>query len=591
MTDAKPTLNRETLIRVLRMIRGIVADPDVGRKAMFYSAGLIVFLLTVNGLNVVNSYVGRFFMTAIEEHDRGGFWRYALLSIAVFGLLTLAAVLLRYLEESLGLLWRKWLTWHLFRRYADHRVYYRLQKNATRVENPDQRLTEDVRVFTASTLSYALMLANGGLTVLAFSGVLWSISPLLFGVAVAYASVGTWLTIRLGHPLVQLNYDQLDHEAAFRTSLIHLRDNADQVALSRREGLWIHHAGRQLQQLTDNFMRIVRVNRSVGFFTTGYNWLIQIIPALVVAPLFIEGRVEFGVITQAAIAFTQLLGAFSLIITQFQSLSSYTAVIRRISLLADKALEDERDETRAVAAATEEGRDRDHIGYRNVTLHAHQNEHELIRDLTADIPTGLALQVFGPDESARVALFQATAGLEPVDAGFIVRPPLERILFVTERPYLVPGSLRDLFLRPHPDRLDDPRHEPELEHMALSPSDDEIDKALKAVGLGKLPAQFGGLDERLDWDSVLSLTEQQLLVIARVLMCRPQFVFLDRPGTSLPSEKLSALLKLLRLRGITPIVFAERPDHRELFDAGLELSPGGKWRWSPWPAAKARPAT
>ena len=139
MTDAKPTLNRETLLRVLRMIRGIVADPDVGRKAMLYSAGLIVFLLTVNGLNVVNSYVGRFFMTAIEEHDRGGFWRYALLSIAVFGLLTLGAVLLRYLEESLGLLWRKWLTWHLFRRYADHRVYYRLQKDADQVENPDLR--------------------------------------------------------------------------------------------------------------------------------------------------------------------------------------------------------------------------------------------------------------------------------------------------------------------------------------------------------------------------------------------------------------------------------------------------------------------
>ena len=579
MSASRNTLNRETFSRVVNMIRAILADEAVGRRVLLYSAGIVLFLLSINALNVLNSYVGRLFMTAIEERDRAGFWWYALLYVGVFALLTLIAVSLRYTEESLGLLWRNWMTWHLFRRYADHRVYYRLENDGDEVENPDQRLTEDVRFFTTTTLSYALMLANGGLTVLAFSGVLWSISPLLFGVAVAYASLGTWLTIRLGHPLVQLNYDQLDQEADFRASLIHLRDNADAVALARREGLWIIRAGRQLDALTRNFQRIIRVNRNLGFFTTGYNWMIQIIPALFVAPLFIEGRVEFGVITQSAVAFTQLLGAFSLIITQFQSLSSYTAVIRRIGLLADTALRDETGEVAMSQAQTEQWRDRDHVSYANVRLLSRQGDRALIENLTADIPAGQVVLVHGPEETARLALFQATAGLWPIAEGTLVRPPLEHILFVTERPYLAPGTLREMFLKPHPETGTDRRRLPELRPRELCPPVDAIHACLRVVGLGKLPEKFGGFEQVQDWDSVLSLAEQQLLVMARVLANRPRFVFLDRPGSSLPPDKLLAILKLLRRRGITPVVFSDRQEPAGFFDATLELRPDGKPRW------------
>ena len=314
------------------MFRNLVSDPQVGRRAMLYFAGLFLFLLTLSGLNVINSYVGRDFMTAIDDHDRAGFWRYALLMVLVFASLTIVSVTQRWTEESLALLWRKWLTWRIFRRYADHRVYWRLVAT-DKLDNPDQRIAEDIRAFTTTTLSFLLMLMNGVLTVIAFSGVLWTISPLLFIVAVAYAGGGTWLILRLGRPLVKLNYDQLDREADFRSSLIHLRDNADVVALTRREDLWIFRSGRYLDDLADNQQRIIGINRNVGFFMTGYNWLIQLIPALFVAPLFIDGRVEFGVITQAALAFTQLLGAFSLIITQFQSISSFAAVVTRVNLL------------------------------------------------------------------------------------------------------------------------------------------------------------------------------------------------------------------------------------------------------------------
>ena len=169
------------------------------------------------------------------------------------------------------------------------------------------------------------------MAVFSFSGVLWSISPLLFGVAIGYAALGTLTALYLGRPLVGLNYRQSDREADFRADLIHVRENAESVALLRREGLLTARLLRRIDGLGDNFRRITSVNRNLGFFTTRYNYLIQLIPLLVVAPLFIRGEVEFGVITQSAMAFAQLLGGLSLIVNQAQSLSAFAAVTARLS--------------------------------------------------------------------------------------------------------------------------------------------------------------------------------------------------------------------------------------------------------------------
>lgn len=129
---------------------------------------------------------------------------------------------------------------------------------------------------------------------------------------------------------MKLNYDQLDKEANFRSSLIHVRENAESVLLARREGRLAGRLLRRLDDLLSNMRRIMAINRNIAFFTTGYSWLIQIIPALIVAPAFIRGEIEFGVITQSAAAFSMLVGAFSLIITQFQSISNYAAVLARL---------------------------------------------------------------------------------------------------------------------------------------------------------------------------------------------------------------------------------------------------------------------
>ena len=201
--------------------------------------------------------------------------------------------------------------------------------------NPDQRIADDARAFTASALSFFLMAFNSSLTIVAFSGVLVLISPLLSAVAVLYAAMGSYMTLLLGRHLVKLNYDQLDKEAGFRAALIHVRENAESILLARREDVQSARLLRRLDRVITNFRAITTVNRNVGFFTAGYNWLIQIIPAVIIAPAYIAGKVEFGVITQSAMAFSTAVAAFSLFVTQFQSLSAFTAVVARLNSMVD----------------------------------------------------------------------------------------------------------------------------------------------------------------------------------------------------------------------------------------------------------------
>src|SRR5262245_5863504 len=417
MSEQPVTLDRETRRRFVRVVREFLTS-----EVRWHAGGLLAllfgFALAVNGLNVVNSYVGRDFMTAISHRDHSGFVRQAVLYVAVFAASTAVAVLYRFTEERLGLFWRVWLTRLITRRYLTDRTYLWLKESAA-VDNPDQRIADDVRAFTTTTLSFTLMFLNGALAVLSFSGVLWTISPLLFGVAVAYATLGTLAAIYLGRPLVGLNYRQSDQEANFRSDLIHVRENAESVALLRREGRLTARLLRRIDGLAENFRRITSVNRNLGFFTTGYNYLIQIIPTLIVAPLFIRGEVEFGVITQSAMAFAQLLGAFSLIVNQFQSISSFAAVIARLSAMAEAIGIKPQYSPESVIVVETRGR----LAYEGLSLFSAGNAQALIKDLSIEIPRGKRVAVIGPDEVARLSLFRATAGLWTVGRGRVVRPP------------------------------------------------------------------------------------------------------------------------------------------------------------------------
>jgi putative ATP-binding cassette transporter len=268
MRSNKVLITRETWDRFVLCVKAFFTSSQVGLKAKGLGALLIAFLFGINGLNVVNSYVGRDFMTAIENRNQAEFLFQAFLYIGVFAASTLVAGIYRFTEERLGLMWREWATQKALIGYADRRVYYRLKLEGE-VENPDQRIAEDIRACTGTTISFVLMLLNASFTVIAFSSVLWSISPLLFIVAVFYAAGGTFLIYRVGRPLVRLNFDQLDKEAKFRASLIHLRENAETIALVRRETRLINILMRNLGDLTENLRRIIRTNLNVNTCATG----------------------------------------------------------------------------------------------------------------------------------------------------------------------------------------------------------------------------------------------------------------------------------------------------------------------------------
>jgi len=567
------SLNRHRWDIFLRNLKMFVTAEQVGTKAKWRFATLALFLLGINILNVINSYVGRDFMTAIENRKFDEFVRMALIYVGVFAASTLVSVLYSFTEQRLGLLWRFWATRETILNYANHRVYYRLKKQG-KIGNPDQRIADDIHTYCTTTLSFMLILLNASLTVIAFSGVMWTISPLLFVVSVLYAAVGTFMTVVLGRPLVQLNYDQLDKEANLRGALIYLRGNAESVAVSRREGHLIQLNLKYLGELAMNFRRIIAVNRNVGFFTTGYNWLIQIIPALIIAPLFIDAKVEFGVITQSAIAFTQLLGAFSIIVNQFQSISSYTAVLARLAALSEARETAKAGEQAApIAFSHEEGQ----MVYSGLTLRSPRSGRILIKDLSLTIPEGHRVLVRGPDETARSALFLSTVGLWDVAEGHIGRPSLEQILLVTELPYLPPGTLRELLMQPWPEGT-----LPWKQTLSdIQIPEEQIMETLAALKIDTMVKGFGGLDQRQHWENILPLDQQQMLVIARVLLTQPCFVFLDRPSTTLGAERVDWILDMLNEHSIPYVTFEsdESSLNTDHYDAVLEIKEGGAWEF------------
>lgn len=561
-------IREEAWSRFVGMLRRL-ARSEVGGKAKGLLVLLIVFLFAINGLNVLNSYVGRDFMTAIENQNMGGFSRYALLYVVVFAISTVVAVMYRYAEERLGLLWRTWLTEQAIGRYLGARNYFRLHAMGE-LQNPDQRISEDIRVLTATTLSFMLMFLNASFTVVAFSGVMWSISPLLFVVAVSYSILGSLLTIFLGRPLVRLNYDQLDKEANFRARLVHVRENAESVALLRREGRLRAGLLDRLDLLATNFQRMIEVNRNLGFFTTGYNYLIQIIPALIVAPLFIHGKAEFGVISQSAMAFGHLLGAFSLIITQFQSISNYTAVVVRLDALSE-AMQSERPPNMPTVEFSEACGS---VAFENLTLCSQRTGQKLIDNLSLSIPTGTYLLVRANNEAAEKALFRATADLWYCGEGRILHPGHDDIFFLPERPYLPPGTLREILLRVG------------QEHNI---QDEAILSTLKALNLDDVLSRAGGLDVERNWGDILSLGEQQRLAFSRVLLAAPRFVFLDHPSRALSECSIDDLLKLLRKHGITYMTLGDVADHPRFYDRLLEIAGDGTWTLRPPTVAETNP--
>jgi vitamin B12/bleomycin/antimicrobial peptide transport system ATP-binding/permease protein len=382
---------------------------------------------------------------------------------------------------------------------------------------------------------------------------------LLFIISVIYAALGSYLTIKLGRPLIRLNSDQLDHEASFRSALIHVRENAEGVMFGRRNEHETVRLNDRLDRLAANFRRITSVNRNVGFFSTGYNWLIQLIPILVIAPAFMRGQIEFGVITQSAIAFTTLVAAFSLVVTQFQSLSTYAAVVSRLGSLIDAFQSKPTAPASRIGVVEAEGR----LAFEHLTLWSADPDVPLLKDLSVEVPKGKRTLIVGSNPAAGRALFRATAGAGASGSGQIIRPRAGEIAFLPQRPYTPPGSLRQILL--------DGQQKPAAEERII--------KALHSVGLAALLPPDGNLDRDEDFAAHVSSHEQQLLALARILLASPRFVFLDRIGALLGPEQTPLVLDLLTFHSITVLHDGEADEPRHLYDVILDCREDGSWTW------------
>jgi putative ATP-binding cassette transporter len=350
-----------------------------------------------------------------------------------------------------------------------------------------------------------------------------------------------------------------------------VRENAEEVLLAGVEPRLGERLRDRLGALVGNLRRIIAVNRNLGFFTTGYNWLIQIIPALIIAPAYMEGRVEFGVVTQSAMAFSTLVAAFSLIVTQFQSISSFTAVVARLSSLVD-AVETSKLKTPATGEAPgirmEDGAAG--LRYEALTLRSEGDGRVLIGGLSASIPLGGRLLIRAEDEAATLALFRATAGVYVRGEGRVIRPRAQDLRFLAERPYLTPGSLRGVLL-PAP--------------MESAIPDARVLELLDAWGLESVVARAGGLDGERDWDSILSLAEQQRLACVWVLLGAPRLVLLDRPGTTLGAARIDGVLNRFSTVSIGYVQLGGPEGPITCYDSFLEIQADGRWSWRGDPPA------
>lgn len=526
-------------------------------RARGWLALLLLLLFSFTALNVVLNFVGRDFMTALAEKNLSEFRRTLLIYLGVFVVATPVSVFYSFVRKLLGLKWRLWLTEHFLARYFHGRAYYRINDDRL-IDNPDQRISQDISSFTVTSLGFLSILFFSLVQLVSFIGILWSISVTLVVVLIAYAAFGTAVTFFFGRRLVHLNFQQLRREADLRYGLVRVRDNAEAIAFYRGEEREAQQVRRRLGEALGNLRLLIGWERNLEFFTKGYEYIILVLPVVVMAPMYFSGEIKFGVVTQAESAFVQVLSALSVIVSQFEQLGSFVAGISRLETF-EKALAPPAPAPKGGEIKAEEGEE---LLLQDVTVATPDRNQILVKDLTVASPQARGLLIVGPSGAGKSSLLRALAGLWRTGKGRIVRPPLGEMLFLPQRPYMILGTLREQLLYPHLDR---------------EVTDEELQEVLRRVNLEDLPRRVGGFDAVLDWGQVLSLGEQQRVAFARLLLARPRFAFLDEATSALDAENEALLYRELQKTGAAYLSVGHRPSLRAFHGQVLELKGNGNW--------------
>eukprot|EP00877_Chromochloris_zofingiensis_P002340 jgi/Chrzof1/12106/Cz06g21170.t1 len=298
-------------------------------EARWKLAGVVALTLGTTGVSVMFNFLGRDFFNALSEKDADRFTMQLMKYLAGFCVGIPVFVFKGYYQSRLSLQWREWMTRELMQQYFADRSFYQLQAAAL-IDNPDQRIANDIRTFTDTALSLSLTLLNSLIDLVSFSGILYSIYPPLFGALLAYSIGGTLGSIALGKNLVKLNFNQEAREADMRYSLVRVRENVESIAFYGGESSEMAQIMQRLRAVVSNYGSLLIASRNLDFFTSFYRFLIQLLPAAVVAPLFFSGKIEFGVINQSQSAFNHILNDVSLFVYQFEALAGFSAVVDRL---------------------------------------------------------------------------------------------------------------------------------------------------------------------------------------------------------------------------------------------------------------------
>lgn len=527
---------------------------------------LVVFAVLVNGINVGISFIFRNINTSLagfpNTGDSSTFWRMIALYAGILVIATPIVVWFDFVREKLGLHWREWLTNRFLERYLHNRAYYQLNSDSG-IDNPDQRIADDIRAFSRTSLSFLLVILSSVITLISFTGVLLSISVTLSMTLIAYAIVGTVITAWLGRRLIGINFNQLKREADFRYGLVHVRDNAEAIAFYQGEVPELAQLRRRFWDALRNFDLLIRWERNLSFFTSSYNFLVRALPYLVVAPIYLAGQTDFGAITQAAMAFDQIFRALSLVVSQFEALTAFAAGVNRLGSFAEAIEPTALEERKSTTITTTED---EQLALARVTLLTPNYQRTLVKNLSLKLNPGEGLAIVGHSGSGKSSLLRAIAGLWNTGLGHIARPALGEMLFLPQRPYMVLGSLRDQLLYPHQNRSID---------------EAQLYQVLEQVNLAELPDRVGGFDIELDWANTLSLGEQQRLAFARLLLAQPRYVILDEATSALDLDNEQHLYQQLQKMKLTFISVGHRSSLLQYHHYVLKLEGNTHWKLLP----------
>ncbi len=564
----RPKLRGRRFVRALwRLVRVYWTSRDAGRGALLL-LGAIAFEFATVYASVRIAESQRQVVEDLERRRPDDFLIAGALYLGFVLLLVVVSAYRVYVRQVLEIRWRRNLTAHFSNRWITPRAYGQSQLHAD-LDNPDQRIAEDIRDFVASALGLSLSLLAAVATLVSFGGLLWTLSSdwkipldgtllhvpgLLFWVAVAAALLSILVTQLVGRRLVPINYDRLRYEADFRYGLVRFRDHVKEVSLSHGDAAEREGSSKRFGYVYDVFLRLIRAERNLSLVTGGIGQVNGLLPLLLAMPAYFGGLVTLGMIVQARVAYDQVSGALLWFVNAYREIARWRANVERLAAFAD--VMDATEKSFAAAGIRITPSEGNVLRLVDLCLEAPMGN-RIVADMNATVHVGERIALVGPLGRGKSTLFRAIAGIWPFGEGRIERPDCERMHFVPQHPYLPIGTLRAVISYPAPEG---------------SFPDAQIREVLGVLGIGRLAER---LDDQEPWDDALSGHERQLLAMARVLLQRPDWILLDEATSGLDEEAERGIYEVLleRLPHATVISLGAHASLMDLLPRRWTLAP------------------